>query len=86
MDKKVSLDDFPRELAEVIEEGKKHGISDELMVKGMISIGNLLGKFVKPDSPEEALMKEMWELATDDEKNMLANLVLRAGKRRIENT
>lgn len=75
--------DFPQELAEAIEDGQKHGVTDELMVKGMISLGNLMGKFVKPDTPEEALMSEMWELATDDEKNTLANLVLRIGKKRL---
>ena len=55
------------------------------MIKGMVSIGNLLGRFVKPDSPEEAIMKEMWEVATDEEKNMMASLVLRIGKNRLKN-
>ncbi|MFZ5942798.1 MAG: DUF3243 family protein [Bacillota bacterium] len=75
--------DFPQELADVIEDGQKHGVNDELMVKGMVSLGNLMGKFVKPDSPEEALMSEMWEVATAEEKNMIANLVLRIGKERL---
>ncbi|MFZ7101910.1 MAG: DUF3243 family protein [Peptococcaceae bacterium] len=78
------LNNFPRELADVIEDGQKHGVNDELMVKGMISLGNLMGKFVQPDSPEEALMSEMWEIASDDEKNMMANLVLRIGKNRLQ--
>lgn len=75
---------FPQELANVIEDGNQHGVSDELMVKGMISVGNLMAKFVKPDSPEEALMSEMWEIASEDEKNMMANLVLKIGKKRLQ--
>jgi len=75
---------FPQELATVIEDGNKHGVNDELMVKGMISVGNLMAKFVKPDTPEEALMSEMWEIASADEKNMMANLVLKIGKRRLQ--
>ncbi|MGI6225775.1 MAG: DUF3243 family protein [Peptococcales bacterium] len=75
---------FPQELANVIEDGNKHGVSDELMIKGMVSIGNLMAKFVKPDSPEEALMSEMWEIASEDEKNMMANLVLKIGKKRLQ--
>ena len=83
--KKKSLDvsDFPQELANVIVDGQKHGVSDELMAKGMVSVGNLMGQFVKPDSPEEALMKEMWELASDNEKMTIANLVLRIGKDKL---
>lgn len=74
---------FPKELAQTIADGKKHGISDEQMVKGMVSVGNLLGKFVKADSPEEALMKEMWEISSSDEKMTLASLILRLGKKHL---
>lgn len=81
--KKDDVREFPQELAEAIVDGNKHGVSDELMIKGMVSLGNLLGRFVKPDSPEEALMKEMWEVATDEEKNIMASLVLRMGKNRL---
>ena len=59
---------FPQELARVIQDGEKHGVTEEMMVKGMVSVGNLMGQFVKPDSPEEALMKEMWESADDPGK------------------
>lgn len=83
--KKKSFDvsEFPKELANVIVDGQKHGVSDEMMAKGMVSIGNLMGQFVKPDSPEEALMKEMWEVASDNEKMTVANLVLRIGKEKL---
>jgi len=84
MKQKETPVDFPQELAAVIEDGNKHGVNDELMVKGMVSIGNLMAKFVKPDSPEEALMSEMWEIASEDEKNMMASLVLKIGKKRLQ--
>lgn len=84
MSKDRGLDDFPREVASVIEDGKKHGIKDDLMTKGMVSIGNMMSKFVKPDSPEEALVKEMWQEATDEEKSMMADLVLRMGKKKMD--
>lgn len=79
----LDLGTFPKEVSDVIREGLKHGVSDEQMVKGMVSIGNLLGRFVQPDSPEEALMKEMWEVADNDEKGTLASLVLKVGKRKV---
>lgn len=78
-----TMDLFPRELADTITDGQRHGISDEQMVKGMISVGNLLGKFVKADSPEEALMKEIWDTASSSEKEVLASLVLKIGKKHV---
>lgn len=77
------MDLFPAELSETIREGLNHGVSDELMLKGMISVGNLLGKFVKPDSPEEAIIQEVWDNATEDEKYIIAGVVLRMGKKRL---
>ena len=56
-----NVKEFPKELSQVILDGQKHGVGDELMIKGMVSVGNLMGRFVTPDSPEEALMKEMEE-------------------------
>lgn len=79
----LDLGVFPKEVSDVIRDGLKHGVSDDQMVKGMISIGNLMGKFVKPDTPEEALMKEMWDVADNDEKTTMAKVVLKVGKRRV---
>lgn len=74
---------FPEELAQNIRDGLNHGLSDEQMIKGMVSMGNLLSRFVKPDSMEEALMSEIWKIATDEEKRMLSEIVLRLGKQKL---
>lgn len=75
---------FPQELAPgSFQDGEKHGVTEEMMVKGMVSVGNLMGQFVKPDSPEEALMKEMWESANDQEKNAVAQMVLKVGRKKL---
>lgn len=77
------LELFPKELADTIKDGLQHGVSDEMMIKGMISLGNLLERFVKPDSPEEALIREIWDTATDEEKYLIAGVVLRIGKKKV---
>ena len=79
----VSLEAFHRELAQKIREGQRAGLTDDQIVLGIVNLGNVMSRFVRPDSPEEALMKEMWNIATDEEKKMLAGLVLRMGKRVI---
>ncbi len=75
--------EFPQELAEKIREGQRHGVSEENMVKGIVSIGNLLKKFVQPDSPEEALMIQMWDNATPEEKETIARIIVRIGKKQV---
>jgi len=79
----LPVERFPAELSATIRDGLAHGLSDEMMIKGMISMGNLLGHFVSPDNVEEALIKEIWENATEEEKKVLAGIVLRIGKKRI---
>lgn len=76
------VEGFPEEMSRVIEDGKKHGVTDEMLSKGMVSVGNMMSQFIKPDSPEEALIKEMWQVASDEEKSMMANLVMKASEKR----
>ena len=42
-----------------------------------------MGQFVKPDSPEEALMKEMWECADEQEKTAVAKMALKVGRNKL---
>lgn len=72
---------IPEGLSEVIRDGMKHGLSEEQMVKGMVSLGNFADKVVKPDNPEEALLMAVWDEADDTEKVTLARILLRLGKR-----
>ncbi|HIE12215.1 MAG TPA: DUF3243 family protein [Desulfotomaculum sp.] len=79
----ITLENFPRDLAAKIQEGKRAGLSDEQIVDGIIHLGDVLAKFVRPDSPEEALMREMWHTATAEEKRTLAGLMLRIGSKLV---
>lgn len=76
-----TLENFPKDLAAKIQEGKRTGLSDEQIVDGIVHLGDVLAKFVRPDSPEEALVREMWRAATADERRTLAGLVLRIGSK-----
>lgn len=73
----LKLESFPKEIAEKIQEGRRAGLSDEQIAEGIVHLGNVVAKFVKPDSPEEALMEKMWHVSTDEEKRTMANIVLR---------
>jgi len=71
------LESFPKEIAEKIREGRRAGLSNEQIAEGIVHLGNVVAKFVKPDSPEEALMEKMWNVSTEEEKRTMANIVLR---------
>lgn len=72
-----SLGAFPKEIADKIREGKSAGLSEQQIGEGIVHLGNVVAKFVKPDSPEEALMEKMWQVSTDDEKRTMANIIVR---------
>ncbi|MHB0885826.1 MAG: DUF3243 family protein [Bacillota bacterium] len=74
---------FPKKLADTIKDGLENGISDEQIVKGMVSLGNLAENFVSPDSAKESLAKEIWEEAKPDEKATMAKIVLRVAKKKM---
>ncbi|HEY3314679.1 MAG TPA: DUF3243 family protein [Bacillota bacterium] len=74
---------FPKKLASTIKDGIEHGVSDDQIVKGMISLGNLAENFVSPDSPQESMAKAMWEEAKPDEKETMARIVLRVAKKKM---
>ncbi|MDA8096326.1 MAG: DUF3243 family protein [Desulforudis sp.] len=73
----ANLENFPKELAHKIQEGRRAGLTEQQISEGIVHLGDVMAKFVRPDSPEESLMRQMWKISTDEEKRMMANLVVR---------
>ena len=78
------LEIYPPMLTNIIEDGIRHGASDELMAKGMMDTGNIMGQFVKQNSPEAIVMKEMWEVASEEQRMTMAQLAVKVGKARLK--
>ena len=53
------------------------GISDVVIRDTTEIIGDFLAEKACPDTPEEALMKELWDAAEPDERKVLARLMLK---------
>lgn len=64
-------------LKEAIERGREFGLSDDMIKKLSVKVGDFLAKRVCPATPEEQLMKEMWDVATPDERRTLASLMFK---------
>ncbi len=68
-------------LQDAIKRGRDFGMSDEMIQNLSVKVGDFLAKKICPATPEEQLMKEMWEVATPDERKTLATLMFKLVER-----
>jgi len=68
-------------LQDAIKRSREFGLSDDMIKKLSVKVGDFLAKRVCPATPEEQLMKEMWEVATPDERKTLATLMFKLVER-----
>jgi Protein of unknown function (DUF3243). len=74
------LDTFERWksfLAERVEQAKKAGMSEETISKLAFQIGEFLEEKVDPKNGEERLLKELWEVGSEDERKTIARLMVK---------
>ncbi|MDD2777866.1 MAG: DUF3243 domain-containing protein [Methanocellales archaeon] len=64
-------------LKDAIKQGKKFGMSDEMIKTLSVKVADFLAKRVCPATPEEKLMIEMWDVATPDERKTLATIMFK---------
>ncbi len=64
-------------LAERVGQAQKAGLSDESISKLAFQIGDFLSDKVDPENREERLLKELWDVADETEKRMIARLMVK---------
>ena len=52
-------------------------MSDDMIQNLSVKVGDFLAKKVCPATPEEQLMKDLWGVATQDERKTLAALMFK---------
>ncbi len=55
----------------------KFGVPDETVRAIATRVGDLLAKKASPTTQEEKLLKEMWNVATPDERKTITTLILK---------
>jgi len=60
-----------------IQEGRKYGMTDEEIKTLAVEVGDYLAKKVCAGTPEEALLKELWDVATQEERKTLGTLIFK---------
>jgi len=69
--------EWRKNLRRAVSVGKKAGMSDDEIEGLATQIGDFLAEKVCPATPEEELLKEMWGVASPDERRMLAGLMVK---------
>ena len=64
-------------LHDAIEAGRKFGMSDEAIKEWAVKVGDYLAKNVCAGTTEEALLKELWDVAAPEERKTLATLIFK---------
>ena len=86
MDKMKCLDtmDFVKDWAtwrntlhDAIQEARTLGVPDSIIKDVSKKVGDFLAEKVCPATKEEELLKEMWDVATADERKVLATLIFK---------
>ncbi|MCY8914650.1 DUF3243 domain-containing protein [Bacillus atrophaeus] len=79
-DKKDILKDFEEfkaYLKKQVDLGKKFGLDDGKVIKSAAILGDYLAKHEEPQNGEEMLLQELWRVADEDEKQRLAQLLVK---------
>lgn len=64
-------------LRRAVSVGKKVGMSEEEIEALAAQIGDFLAEEVCPATPEEELLREMWSVATPEERKTIAGLMVK---------
>jgi len=70
-------DTWRKTLKEGIAEARKFGVSDETIKSMAVKMGDFLANKVCPQTKEEELLKQMWDVATPEERKVIATLMFK---------
>ena len=77
MDFVKDWNDWRKNLKDAIQRGRSMGMSEEMIKKLSVKVGDFLAEKVCPATKEEELMKEMWDIASPEERKVLATLIFK---------
>lgn len=64
-------------LGQQVEDAQDLGISKKRIQKTAVQIGDYLAKNVDPKNEQERVLSDLWGVATEDEKQVLASCVVK---------
>lgn len=64
-------------LGKAVDLGETVGMSDKRITNVAEKVGTFLSNNVDPSNDEERILKELWDVSDEDERKVLANLVVK---------
>ncbi|MEW6172962.1 MAG: DUF3243 domain-containing protein [Bacillota bacterium] len=64
-------------LSDALDKAKTVGMSNNLIKKSAVEMGDFLYSHVDPDAPENRALKAIWEVADSHEKEAIANTLIK---------
>lgn len=64
-------------LSNRLEEAKAHGMSEHKIANLALEVGNYLASNVEAENEEEAILKELWNVASEDERLAIAQSMIK---------
>lgn len=68
---------WKKTVGEAIKTAKKLGMPDMLIEVASVKVGDFMTKRICAESPEEKLIKDLWEVASADERKTLGKLLFK---------
>ncbi len=72
-----SFAEFKSQLAAKLDTAHRVGASRGTILNAAKGFSDWLAREVDPNNPEQRLLKELWEVADDNEKNSLVNMLVK---------
>lgn len=77
MDIMDNWNDWRKTLGKAVDLGETVGMSDKTITNVAEKVGAFLSNNVDPHNDEERLLKEMWDVASEEDREVLARLVVK---------
>ncbi len=78
----TNWDSWKRTLGQAVEYAQEMGISKDQINSMAQQLGDMLAEKVSPANPEQKAVKELWEVANNDERQVLANLMTKLASKK----
>ena len=69
--------DWKKTLGKAVDLGETVGMSEKTITNLSEKIGTYLSNHVQPHNDEEKLLKEMWDAADEEDRKVLANIIVK---------
>ena len=69
--------DWKKTLGKAVDLGETVGMSDKTITNISEKVGTYLSNHVQPHNVEERLLREMWDAADEEDRKVLAKLVVK---------